>query len=85
MTRTLTTDKYIAIVRVTHESQTSPRKLLIEFVKHDIRQQRRQRTALRGPFFGRHPHSIRQHNIRFQQLADQLQKTTIHDPLAKTA
>src|SRR5208283_1614872 len=41
-------DVDVAVVRVTHEAVATTLKLAIQFVQHEIREQRRERAALRG-------------------------------------
>jgi hypothetical protein len=45
-------DVYRHIVGVTHEPQTPLLQLLIEFIKHDVGQQRREGPALRRALLG---------------------------------
>src|SRR5689334_8455666 len=40
----------VRIVGITHETMTPPCQLLVELVEQDVRQQRRERAALRRPF-----------------------------------
>ena len=57
-----------------------PRQLLVQFVEHDIGQERRQRAALRGSFPDDDPRAVRHHDHRLQHPAHQLDHPTIRHP-----
>jgi hypothetical protein len=40
----------VTVIRVTHEPVATTLELAIQLIQHEIREQRRERTALRGPF-----------------------------------
>src|SRR6267143_2671109 len=60
----------IAVIGVADEAMTAPLQFLVQYVQHQVRQQRRERTALRRPLVGRPDQPIRQH-ARGQKAADQ--------------
>jgi len=60
----------IAVVGVTHKAVAASLQFLIQHVKHQVRQQGRQRTPLRGSFLGRPDQPLRQH-ARGQKTADE--------------
>ncbi|MNR02526.1 hypothetical protein D3C85_1183810 [compost metagenome] len=45
-----TTHINVRVIGITHEAVAPPLQLAIEFVEQDVRQQRRERAALRRPF-----------------------------------
>ncbi len=69
-------DIYVAIVRVANERMASSLHFLVETVQKDVRQERRQRSALRRPFRCRTALAAN-HDACLQVSANQLQKTGI--------
>ena len=43
-------DVDVTVIRVPHKSVAATIELAIQFIQHEVREQRRERTALRGPF-----------------------------------
>src|SRR5262249_39348808 len=52
----------IAIVRISHESMTAPLQLAIQFVQHNVREQRRQWSALRRSLIDRTYQAVFHHS-----------------------
>jgi len=71
VTRALASDVDVEVVRVAHEAMTALRELLVELAQHDVAQQRRERTSLRGALARAHHHAIRHHHLGLQQAKDQ--------------
>src|SRR6267142_6827662 len=53
MTRSPALHIDIAVIGVADEAMTAPLQFLVQYVQHQVRQQRRERTALRRPLVGR--------------------------------
>ena len=70
----------VAVVGVAHEAMAALLQFLVQHVQHQIRQQRRERPALRRAFLRRADQPIRQH-ARSQKAADQLQDALVGHPL----
>ena len=71
------------IVCITSEPVATPVKLLIELVQHDVRQQRRERTALRNALLARDQNTVRQHNLGLQHPSDQPEQPPIAHALGE--
>ena len=69
----------IAVVRIPREPETAPLQLPVELVEHDVRQQGRQRPALRRPFIHR-THQPVFHHSGLQKRPDQLQQPLVANP-----
>jgi hypothetical protein len=69
--RTFASDVDVRVVGVAHEVVAAPGTLAIEFVQHDITEQRRQRPALRHALVRTHHHPIGHHHLGFQHPVGQ--------------
>jgi hypothetical protein len=59
----------------------APGEVLVELVQHDVRQKRRERTALRNALLAIDHHTIRQHHLGRQHPSDQHEQPPIaHSP-----
>src|SRR5216684_2283248 len=70
----------VAVVGVAHEAMAALLQFLVQHVQHQVRQQRRERPALRRALLRRADQPIRQH-ARGQKAADQLQDALVGCPL----
>jgi hypothetical protein len=59
----------------------TPGELIVEFVQHDVREQRRERRALRHPLIDTDHDTVRQHHLGLEQPADQHEQPPIVDSL----
>src|ERR1700676_2945287 len=70
----------VAVVGVAHEAVTALLQFLDQHIQHQVRQQRRERPALRRAFLRRaDPPSL--HRARGQKTADELQDALVSNPL----
>ena len=69
----------IAVVRIPRKPEPAPLQLPVELVEHDVRQQGRQRPALRRPFIHR-THQPAFHHSGLQKCPDQLQQPLVAHP-----
>src|ERR1700722_8327929 len=76
----LTANIDVAIVGITNKVVAALLQLLVQHVQHQVRQQRREWSALRRALLGRPDQPIRQH-ARGQKAADQLQDALVGYPL----
>ena len=72
----------ICVVGIADEAQAPPRQFLVQLVEDDVRQHRRERTALRGSFLDGDPCAVRHHHGGFQHPAHEVEDTSVGDPLA---
>ena len=63
----------VGVIGIADEAQTAPRQFLVELVEYDVRQQRRERTALRGAFLDGDACAVRHHHGGFQHPAHQIE------------
>jgi hypothetical protein len=70
----------ITIVRIPCEPKPAPLQLPVELVEHDVRQQGRQRSALRRPLVHR-THQPAFHHPSREKRPDQLQQPLVANPL----
>src|SRR3954447_16117187 len=70
----------VAVIGVAHEAVAALLQLLVQHIQHQVRQQRRERAALRRTFLRRADQSPFQH-ARGQKAADQLQEALVSNPL----
>jgi hypothetical protein len=61
----------------------TPGELLIELVQHDVRQQRRQRRALRHALLAVNHNAVRQHHLGLEQPSDQPEQPPIAHSLCE--
>ena len=80
LARPLTAHIDVAVVGVAHEAMAALLQFLVQHVQHQVRQQRRERPALRRAFLRRADQPVRQH-ARSQKAADQLQDALVSHPL----
>jgi len=73
----------VGVIGVADEPVTTPGKLSVELVQHDVGQQRRQRRALRHALVDADHNPIRQHDSRLQHPSDQDEQPPIADPLSE--
>lgn len=83
MTAAFAPDVDVAFIGVPHEVMTSSMKLSIELIQHDVRQQRRERAALRRALLCRHHHTVGHHNFGLQHLSNQQQHAFVVDAQSK--
>ena len=69
----------VAVIRVTAEPVTTSSQFLVEIVEHDIAEEGRERTALRGPFVHRSDQTIFQYP-GIQECPDKLEHAFIGYP-----
>src|SRR6516164_5594457 len=69
----------VAVIRVTAEPVTTSSQFLVEIVEHDITEEGRERTALRGPFVHRSDQTIFQYP-GIQECPDKLEHAFIGYP-----
>ena len=69
----------VAVVGVAHEAMAATLQLLVHNVQHQVRQQRRQRAALRRPFDSRTHQAARQ-SARAQEAANRPEQTPAWPP-----
>src|SRR5215831_15221759 len=70
----------IAIVRVTNKTKTPALQLSVEFVEHEIAEQRRKWTTLRSPLHARADQPVL-HDPRIQECPDQFQQPLVFNAL----
>ena len=70
----------VAVVGVAHEAMAALLQFLVQHVQHQVRQQRRERAALRRAFL-RRADQPSFHHPRGQKAADQLQDALVSNPL----
>jgi hypothetical protein len=61
----------------------TPVKLTVELVQHDVRQQGRERTALRHALLRVDHHTVRQDHLGLQHPSDQHEQPPIRDSLSE--
>ncbi len=69
----------VAVVGVAHEAVAAPLQFLVQHVQHQVRQQRRERSALRRAFLGRADKPAVQH-ARGQKAADRASGCACRSP-----
>jgi len=67
----------VAVIGVANESVTTPGKLGVELVQHDVREQRRQRRALRHAFVDADHDTVRQDHPGLEHAPDQHEQPPI--------
>src|SRR5437660_2646167 len=70
----------VAVVRIPHEAVPASLQLPVEFVQHEVTQQRRKWSALGRPFHAR-THQPALHHPRIQECPDEFQQPLVRDPL----
>ncbi|MGY4287216.1 hypothetical protein ACVWXO_006436 [Bradyrhizobium sp. LM2.7] len=80
LARLLTAHIDVAVIGVAHEAVAALLQLLVQHIQHQVRQQRRERAALRRAFLRRTDKPSFQH-ARGQKAADQLQEALVSNPL----
>src|SRR5450755_389133 len=81
--RPLATHVHLGVVCIANEPVATPVKLTIELVQHDVRQQRRERTALRNALLRVDHNTVRQHHLGLQHPSDQHEQPPIADSLCE--
>ena len=76
LSRSFAADVDVTIVGVTHKVVTAPLQLSIQFVQHQITEQRRKRTAL-GRSLVHRTHQSLLHHTGFQKCSDQLEHSFV--------
>src|SRR6266545_473274 len=69
----------ITVVRISHETMAASLQLPVEFVQHEVTQQRRKRTALWRPFHARAYQPVLHHPC-IQECPDELQQPLVLHP-----
>src|SRR5213593_526082 len=75
--RPLAADVDVGVVGIPDEAVAAPGEFPIELVQHDVTEQWRKRTPLRGPFLRAHHHSVRHHDLGLEHLADEPEQAAI--------
>src|SRR5262249_60468332 len=72
------------IIRLAKHSMSAALKLLVEFIEHNVTQQGRKRTSLRGPFHARADQPIL-HHPSIQECPDEFQEPLVLEALGDLA
>jgi len=83
-TSTRTTDINVRVIGIAHEAMASPFQLTVEFIEQDVRQQRRERAALRRPLLPMADNPAR-HDARFKVTADESEHALVFDMTFNTS
>src|ERR1700679_1678664 len=81
--RSLALDVDVAVIRVANEPVTTPVKLPIKLVQHDVAQQRGKWRALRHALLAGEDNTVRHHDLGLQQPSDEHEQPPIRTPLSE--
>jgi hypothetical protein len=76
----LAADIDVGVVSVPYEAMSALVELPIELIQHDVAQQRRQATPLRGALLGVDHHAVWEDHFRLQQSTNQPDQPAVGDP-----
>src|SRR5271165_6906182 len=80
LTRLRAADVNITVVRVANKAMSSVLQLAVEFVEHEVTQQWRKRSPLRGPFRARTDQPVL-HHPSIEECSDEFQQPLVLDAL----
>jgi len=69
------------VVGIPDKTVAAPGEFPIELVQHDVTEQRRKRTPLRGPLLRAHHYPVRHYDLGLEHLADKLEQAPIFNAL----
>src|SRR6202162_655547 len=84
LTRALTANVNVTVVRIANKTVSAVLQLAVEFVEHEVTKQWRKRTSLRSSFHARADQSIL-HHPGIQECPDELQQPLVLDALGNLA